>query len=612
MAAPTINHNLTTFNDASTDPGSGWGQNNAKWDTDSEIYKEGGSSLGLAPNATGDGGNGWTGTSFDATARLILVWIFITDIVFVTSKATHGVYIRLAVGSDWVTDYYDYDVGGNDVAWVGKGWHCVVLDANRTPDRVGGSVDLTAVTRVGVGVNVATTSSKSNVILIDAIRHGTSFEVTGSISTTGVNLAFTESGSVITRASGDFSTDGYASGDIIYVRGSTNNDGRYVVDTVGTTTMTVEEALTDESSASGRTIDAAVAWADVLAWDIGTSTYNYGVVIQNQIGIYEINFPITLGDVSGSGRLAFESVGEVVYFADQPIDLASSDLYVLLAEDTGVTRVFFGESVGTGDDRVGFNGPTYSTDVPIWASDPYLDFDAGITELGIFGATLLKLTGASFFPDVSGGDHYITTTAFTGCGQIDVGSAECRGLTFAGYAGAADGALLWNDDIDIKNSRFLANTRAVEHPDYSGSPYTYTNLTFAGNTYDVNNSSGEGISIGKSGTSNPTTYTGDSVSFAASYPITILVQDPDRNELPLVQTSCYLLLSPYTELMNEDTDSDGIADAEYGGSTPVDIVVRARKSETTDSPRYTPHSSIQTITTAGLSLTITLEPSPIV
>jgi hypothetical protein len=444
------------------------------------------------------------------------------------------------------------------------------------------------------------------VILLDAIRHGDSFEITGSISTTGVNLAFTASGSVITRASGSFATDGYAAGDIIYVRGSTYNDLRLTVASVGTTTMTVDEDLYDEASASGRTIDAAVAWADVLAWDIGTSTYNYGIVVQNQIGVYELNFPMTLGDVSGSGRLAFDSVGEVVYFADQPIDPGSTDLLLETAEDSGATTmVFFGQSVGSGDSRVGFGGPTYSTFGPEFAGDPYLDFDVAITELGIFGTTLLDLTGASFFPNASG-DYYITTTAFANCGQIDPGQCECRGLTFSGYAGAADGALLWNDNIDIKDSKFLANTRAIEHPDYTGSPYTYTTMQFAANTYDVNNTSGEAITINIPGISDASTYTGDSVAFVPSATITITVQDTDRNAIELAQTSVWLLVSPYTQLMNEDTDSDGIATEEYGGSTPVDVVVRVRKSVTSDDPRYRAYSAIQTIGTGGLSLTVTL------
>jgi len=351
MAAPTISHNLTTFNDASTDPGTGWGQNSGKWDPDTEIYKEGSASLGCTPNQTGDGGNGYTGTSFDATARLIAVWVYVVTPNFVNTLANYGIYIRIGSGASWTDNVYDYRVGGNDVAWVGKGWHLVVLDANRTADRQPGASapTLTAITRVGVGFTLQQTSSKSTGMAIDAIRHGTTFEVTGSIATTGVNLQFTASTKTITRASGDFSTDGYTSGDVIYVRGSTSNDGRYTVNTVGTTTMTVNETLVDEASAAGRTIDAAVGFQDIIDWDEGTSTYNYGVVTKSPLGVYEVNFPFILGDVSGSGRLVFDSNGELVFFTDQAMNPGTQDLTIITAEDTGITRVFFGESIGTGE-----------------------------------------------------------------------------------------------------------------------------------------------------------------------------------------------------------------------------------------------------------------------
>ena len=568
MSAPTINHNLTTFNDASTDPGTGWGQNSGKWDVETEIYREGSSSLGCTPNATGDGGNGYTGTSFDATARLILVWVYVVTPGFANTLDNYGVYIRIGSSTSWTDYVYDYKVGGSDVAWTGKGWHLVVLDANRTQDRQPGAnaPTLTAITRVGVGFTITTTSSKSTAMAIDAIRHGTSFEVTGSIATTGVNLAFTASTKTITRASGDFSSDGYASGDPIYVRGSTSNDGRFTVNTVGTTTMTVLEDLVDESSASGRTIDAAVTWADVISWDEGTSTYNYGVVTRNTLGSIELNFPVTLGDVSGSNRLVFETLSpEVVYFTDQAMDPGTQDLRLITAEDTGaVTRVFFGQSTGAGDSRVGFGGVTYIQDRTVFSGEAWLDFDAAITELGIFGSTLSELKGSSTFP-ASSGSYYIATSSFSGCGQVDLGRAQTRGAVFTGYDGTTDGALLWNENIDIKNSRFLSNTRGIEHPSATGSPYAYDALFFAGNTYDVNNTSGSAITISKTNLSDPSTYTGSSVTFSASYNH-ILTGMAQYTEVT------YLTAGTTTELYHvEDVGAGGSTTYVHSGGASVDI-----------------------------------------
>ena len=69
--------------------------------------------------------------------------------------------------------------------------------------------------------------------------------------------------------------------------------------------------------------------------------------------------------------------------------------------------------------------------------------------------------------------------------------------------------------------------------------------------------------------------------------------------------------SPYTELMNEDTNVSGIAYEDYTGSYPVDVVVKTRKSDDLDDPRYFPESSIQQITSSGLTLTVSMRENTI-
>lgn len=95
--------------------------------------------------------------------------------------------------------------------------------------------------------------------------------------------------------------------------------------------------------------------------------------------------------------------------------------------------------------------------------------------------------------------------------------------------------------------------------------------------------------------------------------LTVTVQD--KSTLALlqnVQTSIYLKDSPFTELMNEDTNASGVASETYTGTVPVDVVVKARKSEDTDSPRYFGESQLSEITTSGLTLTISLEQNPFI
>ena len=82
-------------------------------------------------------------------------------------------------------------------------------------------------------------------------------------------------------------------------------------------------------------------------------------------------------------------------------------------------------------------------------------------------------------------------------GQFDpVGAPKLRNLVFSGTtdeytADTNDGsALLWNNNIDIKDCQFIANTdgdvekpHGIEHP--LAGTYGYDNLTFSGNDFDA-------------------------------------------------------------------------------------------------------------------------------
>jgi hypothetical protein len=109
-------------------------------------------------------------------------------------------------------------------------------------------------------------------------------------------------------------------------------------------------------------------------------------------------------------------------------------------------------------------------------------------------ASLTKLYG-SILKNIDGGitwgndsDHHCYSVSMAGCGQFDpVGAVKIRNCIFSEYAGSSDAAILWNSNIDISDSRFIANTRAIEHP-ATGS-FTYNTLLFSGNTTaDVVNS----------------------------------------------------------------------------------------------------------------------------
>jgi hypothetical protein len=519
MAVITFAEDFTTIDDAEdVATWDGWGNNQGKWDDDIDIFVEGTQSVGCQPNQLGDSGWGVDidPSNFNATTNYITIWVYITP-GFVDTSANKGVYVRVGSGANWADYVYDYLVGGSEVAWVGRGWHVIVLDANRTTGRTqpgANAPNLASVRRVGLGFDVHKTASKSTVLAIDIMQYGTYLEVTGPYSNdSGVDgLDFNDNGvaaDTITRSDGgDFTADGIETGDQIIVTGTTNNNGEYAVTNVVAATITLAsgDLAQTELNVTTAYVDSVVGFQDILDKDVADDSW-FGIVTKSPNGIFEINGPLILGDQSGTGRIYFRSRGEKIVFTDQPAYDANM-LSIVADEDTGKTVIEFGDSTGTGDDRVGFSGSIFTENDEFTGCDSTIDLSGTVDTIWCFGSSFLGIGGGvSFAADT---DHLVTNCAFDNCGQVDLGSAESRNLTFSGYDSASDAALLWNANIDIENSRFLANANAtsdasaIEHP--AAGEFDYTNLTFAGNDYDVHNSSAGLVEINNLGTSNANTH----------------------------------------------------------------------------------------------------------
>ena len=135
-------------------------------------------------------------------------------------------------------------------------------------------------------------------------------------------------------------------------------------------------------------------------------------------------------------------------------------------------------------------------------------------------------------------------------------------------------------------------------------------LLFSGNTYDVNNTAGGAITVNKAGSpaSDPSTYTGSTVTFQASTTITITVQDEDTDPIQNAQVAIYRT-ADRVQIMNEDTIADGTATEAYTGATGG-IEIRVRKSST-GATKYIPFSTLGTLDgSATYTLLVTLKEDP--
>lgn len=493
MSVPIIASDLTLLHTMdNTTNLSAWGSNSlSKWGAQGDIALEGGLAMGLAPSSTGDTGIGYHhGSNVNLTTNRYLVWVKIVSasgFITASSSTPAGVYLRVTSDTSGWTNYRDYYVGGNDVAWCNGDWHLLVLDANRTADRSNGTVTLSTIRGFGVGFNLTATASKSDVIIVDVMRYGTYCEVTGVTSSSSTHNFNDNGGSddTITRSSGSYITDGMEAGDTIRVSGTTYNDGEYTIKSIAALTITLETgSLAQTETGVTSNVDAGITLESIYQKDGPTDDNWYGIVSKNRDGDYEVNYDLRIGDQSGSLRTFFVSRGETVIFADQPTATASSHLRIKTYEDTGNTIFVMGYSTGTGDSRVGFGGSTIKQDRTFFGSQCEVDLTVAIDTMECFGSLFQKINGGvDFANDTS---HRLTNTNFSDCGQVDIYAAEARNLEFSGYSGSSDAAMLWRQGTtDIKNSRFLSNTRGIEHTAVGS--VTYIGLTFVGNDYDVVN-----------------------------------------------------------------------------------------------------------------------------
>lgn len=618
MSVPTLT-GLTLISGADDDTGwSGWGSNSAKWGAQNEVYLEGTNSQGCEPNSTGDGGNGFqTGSNINLSTNRLFIWVWMADSTFVNTFASTpaGVYVRITDStSSWTTTYDDYYVGGSDVAWCGRGWHLIALDANaRTRDRGSGTVTLSSVRRIGVGFNCAKASSKSTIFCIDAMFYGTQMEVTGPSFTDGTNGIDINSGGTIDRNdAGSFITDGWESGDFVKIKGSATaaNDGVYEITTVAAGVLTTGETFTQDTANTTAQIFCSVTLEDIYQKDGPTDDDWFSPISKDPGGAYLINYQLGLGDASGALDLFFLTRGENIVLADQPLEDATTGYdYIVFQEDTGETHVHFGDSGGTGESRVGFGGSVFFAQNSIFSSRTYrnLDFTGVITESALYGSSFFGCDDIDLRDAAS-----LTDMRFTGnqivdpLGVFDPGGFEVRDMVLSGYVSTTGGAMNWGTNIDIKRSSFLANYASIYHT-ASGS-VTYDALTFGGNDYDVRLNNASNLTVNATNGANPVTKLEDAagtITIQNTKTVKVTVQDAAGDPISTAQTAVYQA-SNDTEIFNLDTNASGIAQiTNYNYTVDTDVYIRVRKSST-GTTRYRDASGNATITVNGLDVTITL------
>jgi len=665
--------------------------------TDTFLY--GVSSISMA--LSGAGKNGWLyfdigagneldfGTGGTEEGQHIYFWVHCPTLGLSESLANVGLGIR--IGTD-TSNHRTFTIGGNDDSngWNG-GWKCFVID----PTKAGSITDTGTYNTSSLryfGIKGETTgTAKGDNFFIDQIAVGKGLRITGT-STTGWAEAVTYCTAYASRAWGMLQErEGiyYAYGKINI--GETGEVGTHT----GGTSSTV---MTDSAAVFGG-VDSLVGKTIYNITDVSsgvvTANTKTTVTVASLTGgtlndwrvndAYEVSSQTADASFTDSGRII--QFGESEYYnissawvTSADIDYSGINIEDRTADWSTQYKTTFSDGVVVGSDK-GRSGSVFIGTANHDVTADLYGGNATTSVTTLYGTTIKDFTGLINFGNDT--DHKYYGCSFIGCNQVDpVGAPVLRNCIFAETT-STDGSLLWNANIDVQDSAFIANTlgEAIEHDTWNGlesgtatttdgtgvtltdtaanfaggrvsvndivynettggygtvttitdathldcsaglstggwtstdvysigTPISYTNLTFSGNTVDVNNTSAPAdvLAISKAGTSDPITKSGFTV-IQGSVTIQVTVKDTAGAVISGVQTGVYQT-SDRTELMNTPTNGSGVASTTFAGTTPVEVEVRCRKGSSADSPKYIAYSSVQNVLSGtGLTLDVTL------
>jgi hypothetical protein len=279
----------------------------------------------------------------------------------------------------------------------------------------------------------------------------------------------------------------------------------------------------------------------------------YGIISKLE-GVYYVQGVLNIGKVGQTQTTYFKDTNKIVVFKDA---IVGASFYAINAVGnvTYATECYLGTKSGsTGISGVVLNSAG-AAKYAITLTDSY------VTAMGLYGCTFLN-AGTISLPAADAAKE-VLNCAFVASAEVlpDTCKVEnCMVLSSPGY-----GLRMSSTSHGVKNCTFVGCADGVNIS--VAGPHTFDNLKFDSNTYDVYNTSGVSVSVGKSNGSNPTTYNpaGSEVLFTGSVQLTMTVKK--ENGDPIVGAFAYIDdndQSPY--IMNTTTGAGGVATTGYAGS----------------------------------------------
>ncbi len=551
-------------------------------------------------------------TSWNLTNSTIYAWFAFYTASYLDTWANGAVTCRLIDAS---SNYSEWYLGGSGN--LGSAWQRLCFSTSTTPDAVSGTLSISAVTNIRFYFTGITKSKLAENVLMDFVHYaadGTGITVTGGTSGTPETFADIY-GDDDTAAIGlFFERDGiyYMNGPLTFGdSGGTSNmyfkDTNKVVAVIGR-----YRSFTTTNRTSAETLLASSHY-DITVEGNTTGTHSF-----------------VLGDVTGTNGYngcTITSGGSVIApnFSVGNANMDTFNLYGCSFTGLGTTTLVNDSSHHLYSCSFSGCGQVDPVGAPVIRNCNFVN----TTDTG--GAVLwnsnIDIQSCTFIANTTGAGVEHDTWNGTNSGTATNTGSETTTLYCSSTTGISVDDIIYNEtDGSWGRVTVIDSGTQITHTALSGgtnnywttsdaysatTPYSYTNLVFTGNTYDVDNttSPSNAVGISKAGTSNPATYpSGDFVAIQGSVTVTITVKDVAGTVIQNAQTGIFAT-DDGTEILNTDTNASGIASTTYAGATPRQVKVWIRKASS-GATKYKNYSSVQNITASGLTLDITLIEDP--
>lgn len=333
---------------------------------------------------------------------------------------------------------------------------------------------------------------------------------------------------------------------------------------------------------------------NVLAADENTS--NGWGIIRKISGVYYLVGSITLGDGAGTNSCDFEDKNQIIIFENRKVNSALYEISVV-GNATGTTSFKIGEKSGT----AGISGCTIKS-ISTSLAFKLTATDTDVATLGLYGSTF-DTHGLSDLMINAANREVLNCNFTSGQGQFQPNTITVENCSFISCSSAIDAAVLLEFIThNMKNNSYINNPDAIEIE--TADTYVLDGDTFTGNTYDFNNTSGSSATVQNTNGANAGTYEGSTVNFETTVYLRLYVKDEAGNPINLAQCAVYKS-SDDSQLMNEDTDANGLAEETFNYVSDTDIYWRVRKSSS-GTTRYFPAKGTGTIGSGGFTAYVTL------